>query len=94
MTPVSVVRLSTIPNTFSETMGPIKLKLNMETPKDTRARICSIGPGQMAKMAITPICGKYPLQIFFSRTGVTIRVKSGNFGHHVNSDSDLVCLIS
>ena len=28
-----------------------------------------------------------------SQRGKCVRVKSGNFGHQVNSDSDLVCFI-
>ena len=66
---VSVVRPSTISNIFSsETTGPIKLKFHMETPYDWWTKVCSNGHGHMSKMAATPICGKNPLKIFFSRT--------------------------
>ena len=40
----------------------------METPKDRGMKDCSNGPGHMTKMAATPIYGKNPLKIFFSRT--------------------------
>ena len=65
----SVGRLSTFSNIFSsETTGPIKLKFQMETPKDAGTKVCSNGPGHMTKMAAMPIYGKNPLKIFFSRT--------------------------
>ena len=47
---------------------PIKLKFNMETPYDAGTKVCSNGRGHMTKMAATPIYGKNPLKIFFSRT--------------------------
>ena len=63
------VRLSTFSNIFSsETTGPIKLKFHMETPQDAGTKVCSNGPDHMTKMAATPIYGKNPLKIFFSRT--------------------------
>ena len=40
----------------------------METPKDRGTKVCSNGLGHMTKMAATPIYGKNPLKIFFSRT--------------------------
>ena len=65
----SVVRPSTISNIFSsETTGPIKFKLHMETLWDAGTKVCSNGSGHMTKMAATPIYGKNPLKIFFSRT--------------------------
>ena len=64
----SVVRPSTFSNIFSsETTGPIKLKFHMETPRDAGTKVCSNGLGHMTKMAATPIYGKNPLKIFFSR---------------------------
>ena len=64
----SVVRPSTFSNIFSsETTGPIKLKFHMETPRDAGTKVCSNGFGHMTKMAATPIYGKKPLKIFFSR---------------------------
>ena len=67
------VRLSVRPSTFSnifssETTGPIELKFHMETPNDAGTNVCSNGPGHMTKMAATPIYGKNPLKILFSRT--------------------------
>ena len=47
---------------------PIELKFHMETPKDRGTKVCSNGPGHMAKMAAVPINGKKHLKIFFSRT--------------------------
>ena len=65
----SVVRPSTFSNIFSsETTGPIKLKFYMETPRDAGTKVCSNCPDHMTKMAATPIYGKNPLKIFFSRT--------------------------
>ena len=52
----------------SSPLKPIKFKLHMETPKDAGTKVCSNGPGLMTKMAATPIYGKNPLKIFFSRT--------------------------
>ena len=40
----------------------------METPYDGGTKVCSNGAGHMTKMAATPIYGKNPLKIFFSRT--------------------------
>ena len=42
----------------SETTGPIKLKFHMETPYHMGTKVCSNGPGNMTKMAATPINGK------------------------------------
>ena len=35
---------------------------------DAGTKVCTNGPGHMTKMAATPIYGKNPLKIFFSRT--------------------------
>ena len=64
----SVVRPSTFSNICSETIGPIELKFHMETPMDAGTKVCLNGPGHMTKMGATPIYGKNPLKIFFSRT--------------------------
>ena len=45
-------------NIFSETTGPIKLKFHMETSQDAETKVCLNGPGQMTKMAATPIMVK------------------------------------
>ena len=74
VTPASVrrplsVRPPTSSNIFSsETTGPIKFKFHMETYQVVGMKVCSNGPGHMTKMAATPIYGKNPLKIFFSRT--------------------------
>ena len=57
----------TFSNISSETIGPIKLKFEMETPQDAGAKVCSNGPGHMTKKVATPIYGRNPLKIF-SRT--------------------------
>ena len=51
-----------------KTTGPNELEFHMETPKDGGTKVCSNGPGHITKMATTPIYGKNPLKIFFSRT--------------------------
>ena len=38
--------------------GPIKLKFHTETSQDAETKVCSNGPGQMTKMAATPIMVK------------------------------------
>ena len=53
---------------FSQTVGPIELKFYVKTPYDKIAKIYSKHVGHMTKMAATPIYGKNPLKIFFSRT--------------------------
>ena len=40
----------------------------MKTPYDRLAKICTNCTGHITKMATTPIYGKTPLNIFFSRT--------------------------
>ena len=52
-----VVRLSTFSSISSESNGPIELKFQMETPKDKETKVCSNGPGHMAKMTVVPIYG-------------------------------------
>ena len=52
------VRPATFSNIFSsETNGPIKFKIHMETPYDAGTKVCSNGPRHMTKMATTPISG-------------------------------------
>ena len=53
---------------FSQTIGPIKLKFHVKTPYDKSAIIYAKYFGHMTKMTPTPIYGKNPLKIFFSRT--------------------------
>ena len=75
----SVVRPSfTISNTFfSKTAWPIKAKYYVEPPWVGGAKVCSRHLGHMTKMAATPIYGKNPSKIFFSRTGRPIFTKLG-----------------
>ena len=40
----------------------------METPEEAGAKVSSNGPGHMTKMVTTPIYGKNPLKVLFSRT--------------------------
>ena len=75
---VSVVRPSTISNVFSsETAWPIKAKFLVEHPWEGGTKVYINGPGHMTKMAATPIYGKNPSKIFFSRTGGPIFTKLG-----------------
>ena len=54
---------------FSETAWPIKAKFYVEPPWVGGTIFCSRHLGHMTKMAATPIYGKNPSKIFFSRTG-------------------------
>ena len=54
---------------FSETACPIKAKFYVEPPWVGRTIFCSRHLGHMTKMTATPIYGKNPSKIFFSRTG-------------------------
>ena len=62
---------------FSETAGPIKAKFYVEPPWVEGTIFCSRHLGHMTKMATTPIYGKNPSKIFFSRTGEPIFTKLG-----------------
>ena len=75
----SVVRPSfTISNIFfSETAWPIKAKFYVEPHWVGGTKVCSRHLGHMTKMAATPIYGKNPSKIFFSRTGRRISTKLG-----------------
>ena len=50
----------------SETTRPFELKFHMKTPYDRLATIFTNCTGHMTKMATRPICGKNPLNVFFS----------------------------
>ena len=52
----------------SEATRPIELKSHIKTPYDRLAKIYTNCNGHMTKMAIMPIYGKSPLNIFFSGT--------------------------
>ena len=62
---------------FSETAWPIKAKFYVEPPWVGGTKFCSRHLGHMTKMAATPIYGKNPSKIFFSRTGRRISTKLG-----------------
>ena len=62
---------------FSETAWPIKTKFYVEPPWVGGTKVCSRHLGHMTKMAATPIYGKNPSKIFFSRTGGPISTKLG-----------------
>ena len=66
----------TISNSFfSETAGRIKAKFYVEPSWVGGTIFCSRHLGHMTKMAATPIYGKNPSKIFFSRTGGPIFTK-------------------
>ena len=70
----------TFSNIFSsETAWPIKAKFYVEPPWEGGTKIYINGPGHMTKMAATPIYGKNPSKIFFSRTGGPIFTKLGMY---------------
>ena len=78
----SVVRTSSSSSTisnifFSETVCPIKPKFYVEPPWVGGTKVCSRHLDHMTKMAATPIYGKNPSKIFFSRTGRPIFTKPG-----------------
>ena len=74
----SVVRPPQCSNIFfSETAWPIKAKFYVEPPWVGGTKFCSQHLGHMTKMAATPIYGKNPSKIFFSRTGRPIFTKLG-----------------
>ena len=76
--PASGVRPFTFSNIFSsETAWPIKVKFYVEPPWEGGTKVFINGPGHMTKMAATPIYGKKPSKIFFSRTGGPIFMKLG-----------------
>ena len=62
---------------FSETALQIKAKFYVEPPWVGGAIFCSRHLGHMTKMATTPINGKHPSKIFFSRTDWPIFTKLG-----------------
>ena len=62
---------------FSETAGPIKAKFYVKPPWVGGTIFCSRHLSHMTKMAATPIYGKNPSKIFFSRTGGPIFTKLG-----------------
>ena len=62
---------------FSETAWPIEAKFYVEPPWVGGTKFCSRHLGHMTKMAATPIYGKNPSKIFFSRTGRQISTKLG-----------------
>ena len=63
----------------SETAGPIKAKFYVQPPWVGGTIFCSRHLGHMTKMAATPIYGKNPSKIFFSRTGGPIFTKLGMY---------------
>ena len=74
----SVHPLSKFSNIFSsETAGPIKAKFYLEPPWVGGTKVCSGYLGHMTKMAATPIYGKNPSKIFFSRTNRPMTLKLG-----------------
>ena len=76
--PSAIRRTSTISNIFSsETAWPIKAKFYVEPPWEGGTKVYINCPGHMTKMAATPIYGKIPSKIFFSRTGGPIFTKLG-----------------
>ena len=62
---------------FSETGGPISMKLGMKHLWEGGTNVYINNPGHMTKMAAMPIYGKNPSKIFFSGTGGPISMKLG-----------------
>ena len=74
---------------FSKTACPIKAKFYVEPPWVGGTKVCSRHLGHMTKMAVTPLYGKNPSKIFFSRTGGPIFTKFGMY--HRGLQPTLVC---
>ena len=71
---------------FSKTAWPIKAKFNVEPRWVGGTKVCLLHVGHMTKMAATPIYGKNPSKIFFSRTGRPIFMKLGMYeGHSIKN---------
>ena len=68
---------STISNVFSETAWPIKAKFYVEVPWEGGTKVYINNLGHMTKMAATPVYGKNPSNIFFSRTSGPISMQLG-----------------
>ena len=62
---------------FSQTIGPIELKLHVKTTYDNSAKIYTKYFGHMTKMAATPLYGKNLLKIFSSRTRRPVTLRLG-----------------
>ena len=62
---------------FSQTIGPIELEFHVKTPYDKLVKIYTKYFGHMTKMAVSPIYGKNPLKIFFSRTSRPVTLGLG-----------------
>ena len=75
---------------FSETALPINTKFYVEPPWVGGTIFCLRHLGHMTKMATTPINGKHPSKIFFSRTGGQIFTKLGML--HRGLQPIIVCL--
>ena len=75
--PSSFRRCSQCSKIFSKTAWPIKAKFYVEPPWVGGTKVCLRHLGHMTKMAATPIYGKNPSKIFFSRTGRPIFTKLG-----------------
>ena len=56
---------------------------------DVGTKVCSNGLGHMTKMAATPIYGKNPLKIYFSRTRRSMTLGLGMW--HLGSEAYQVC---
>ena len=54
---------------FSKTVGPIEAKFHVEPPWVGGTKVCSGYLGHMTKMAVTPIYGKKPSNIFSGTKG-------------------------
>ena len=77
---VGIRRPFTFSNVFSsETAWPIKAKFYVEPHWEGGTKVYINGPGHITKMAATPIYGKNPSKIFFSRTGRPIITKLGMY---------------
>ena len=62
---------------FSQAIGPIELKFDVKTPYDNLVKIYTKYFVPMTKMTATPVYGKTPLKIFFSRTRRPVTLRFG-----------------
>ena len=62
---------------FLTNYGPIELKFHVKTPYEKLVKMYTRYFGHMAKMTATPIYGKNPLKICFSRTRNLVTLRLG-----------------
>ena len=78
------VCVSTFQKSSLKTLGRIKPNFIRSPIGDGRTKVCSNGPGHMAKMAAMPIYGKKKIKIFSSETKRPTKLELGMFHRYLN----------